>query len=53
MQQWLNSFAYHVDMNLIVYLLAAIAAIILALLTVSSQTIKAAMTNPSATLKYE
>lgn len=53
MQQWLDSFAYHIDMNLAIYLLAAIAAVILALLTVSSQTIKAAMTNPSNTLRYE
>jgi len=53
MQQWLDSFAYHVNMNLVIYLLAAIAAVILALLTVSSQTIKAAMTNPSNTLRYE
>lgn len=53
MQQWLDSFAYHIDMNLAIYLLAAIGAIILALITVSSQTIKAAMTNPSNTLRYE
>ncbi len=53
MQQWLNSFAYHVDMNIAIYLLAAIAAVLLALLTVSSQTIKAALTNPSSTLRYE
>lgn len=53
MQQWLNSFAYHINMNVTIYLLAAIVAVLVALLTVSSQTIKAAMTNPSSTLKYE
>ena len=53
MQQWLDSFAYHIDMSLTVYLLAAMAAILLALITVSSQTVKAAMTNPSNTLRYE
>jgi len=53
MQQWLNSFAYHTNMNVTIYLLAAIVAVLVALLTVSSQTIKAAMTNPSSTLKYE
>lgn len=53
MQQWLDSFAYHIDMSLAVYLLAAMAAILLALITVSSQTVKAAMTNPSNTLRYE
>lgn len=53
MQQWLDSFAYHVDMNLAIYVLAAIGAVLLALITVSSQTVKAAMTNPSSTLRYE
>lgn len=53
MNQWLDSFAYHIDMNLAIYLLAAIGAIMLALITVSTQTLKAAMTNPSTTLRYE
>ncbi|GHN01282.1 ABC transporter permease [Cytophagales bacterium WSM2-2] len=53
MGKWLNSFAYHVDMNLLAYLLAAFAAVFIALATVSAQTVKAAMTNPSKTLRYE
>jgi len=53
MNQWLDSFAYHIEMNLVIYILAGAAAVIIALLTVSSQTIKAAMTNPSETLRYE
>ena len=53
MTQWLNSFAYHIDMNMLVYALAAIAAVLVALLTVSIQTIKAALTNPANTLRYE
>lgn len=53
MQQWLDSFAYHIDMNLAIYVLAAIGAVVLALITVSSQSIKAAMTNPSNTLRHE
>ncbi|MBL0742819.1 ABC transporter permease [Chryseolinea lacunae] len=53
MKQWLNTFAYHIDMNLAAYLLAAVAAILVALITVSSQTIKAAISNPSSTLRYE
>ncbi|HEY3430231.1 MAG TPA: ABC transporter permease [Cyclobacteriaceae bacterium] len=53
MNQWLNTFAYHVDMNVLAYILSALACIIVALITVSSQTIKAAMTNPSNTLRYE
>lgn len=53
MDQWLDSFAYHIDMNLGIYMLSAVAAVVLALVTVSSQTIKAALTNPSSTLRYE
>ncbi len=53
MNKWLDSFAYHIDMNLAVYIVSGIVAVLIALLTVSSQTIKAAMTNPSNTLRYE
>jgi putative ABC transport system permease protein len=53
MSEWLDSFAYHISMSVIVYVLAAVAAILVGLLTVSVQTLKAAMTNPANTLKYE
>lgn len=53
MKEWLNTFAYHIDMDVFAYLLAGIVAVIIALITVSSQTIKAAMTNPANTLRYE
>ena len=53
MSLWLSSFAYHIDMNALVYLASAVLAILIALITVSVQTIKAAMTNPSNTLRYE
>lgn len=50
---WLDSFAFHIPMNPLIYLAAASAAVVLALLTVSTQSVKAAMTNPSHTLRYE
>ena len=53
MGKWLSSFAYHIDMNVLVYLAAATLTILIALITVSLQTIKAAMTNPADTLRYE
>lgn len=53
MDEWLNTFAYRIEMNMLLYALAAFVAIAIALLTVSSQTIKAAMSNPSDTLRYE
>lgn len=53
MNKWLDSFAYHIEVNLLVYVLSGVAAVIIALITVSTQTIRAAMTNPSETLRYE
>jgi putative ABC transport system permease protein len=53
MNEWLSSFAYHVNLNLGIFALATIGALFIAMLTVSSQTIKAALTNPSNTLRYE
>jgi putative ABC transport system permease protein len=53
MDQWLDSFAYRINISLVLYVLAAIGAIIIALLTVSIQTFKAARSNPSDTLRYE
>ncbi len=53
LNKWLDSFAYHIDMNVLAYMLAAFSAVLIALITVSAQTIKAAMTNPSQTLRYE
>jgi putative ABC transport system permease protein len=53
MDKWLNTFAYRIEMNVLLYVLAAFVAIAIALITVSSQTLKAAMSNPANTLKYE
>lgn len=53
MEKWLNNFAYHVSMDVLLYLLAASIAILIAILTVSSQTLSAAMSNPSNTLRHE
>lgn len=53
MNQWLHSFAYHIDMSILAYVVSALASIAIALITVSAQTIKAAMTNPANTLRYE
>jgi len=53
MGKWLDSFAYHIDMNILIYVGTAVLAVLIALVTVSIQTIKAAMTNPASTLHYE
>lgn len=53
MDKWLDSFAYRVTLNPVVFVSAAIAALVIAVLTVSAQTIKAAVMNPTNTLRNE
>jgi putative ABC transport system permease protein len=53
MSQWLDGFAYRIDINIGLYALAALSAIVIALVTVGTQTIKAATRNPANTLRYE
>ncbi|MBE9460934.1 ABC transporter permease [Dyadobacter subterraneus] len=53
MGKWLQDFAYSIKMEWWMFVAAGILAIIIALLTVSSQAIKAALTNPVKSLKSE
>ncbi|MBO9616315.1 MAG: ABC transporter permease [Dyadobacter sp.] len=53
MNQWLNDFAYRVTIGWWVYALAGLLAIGIALLTVSFQSLKAALTNPVKSLRSE
>ncbi len=50
---WLDSFAYRVDINPLVFIVSGVAAIVIAWLTVSYQSIKAASANPVNSLRYE
>ncbi|WP_159478795.1 ABC transporter permease [Dyadobacter sp. 3J3] len=53
MGKWLQDFAYSIKMEWWMFIIAGVLAIVIALLTVSSQAIKAAMTNPVKSLKSE
>ncbi len=53
MSEWLNGFAYHIEMNIVTYLLAGFLALIITIITISSQTMKAALTNPATILRNE
>jgi putative ABC transport system permease protein len=53
MNRWLQDFAYKVDLDWWVFALAGILAIGIALVTVSFQSIKAALTNPVNSLRSE
>jgi putative ABC transport system permease protein len=53
MNDWLQDFAYRVNVGVGTFVLAGLAAAVIALLTVSTQAIRAALTNPVEALKYE
>jgi len=53
MNKWLQNFAYRVGLNWWLFVLAGGLALIIALLAVSYQTIKAATANPVDSLRYE
>ncbi len=53
MNNWLKNFAYRIDLNPLIFLMSGALALIIALLTVSSQAIKAAKSNPVESLRYE
>lgn len=53
MKNWLQDFAYRVDLGFWVFVLSAGAVYGIALLTVSYQSLKAALANPIESLRYE
>ncbi|MCI0693964.1 ABC transporter permease [candidate division KSB1 bacterium] len=53
MNQWLQDFAYRIEMGLDTFLLAGIIALVITLITVSYQSLKAALANPVEALRYE
>ena len=53
MSQWLNGFAYRVTIDWTIFLIAFLSALIIAWLTVSFESIKAATTNPVKSLRSE
>jgi len=53
MRSWLQNFAYRIDLSGWMFLLAACLALLIALATVSFQTVKAACKNPVDSLRFE
>ncbi len=51
--KWLQNFAYRIDLTVWPFLLAGMAALVIALLTVSWQVIRTALANPVEALRYE
>ena len=52
-KDWLANFSYQIDMPILPFVFATIMAMIIALITVSSQAFHAAHSDPVNSLKYE
>jgi putative ABC transport system permease protein len=53
MEQWLQDFAYRIDVSPWLFAASSIAAVLIALATTSYQAIRAARTDPADALRYE
>ena len=52
-KNWLSNFSYQIDMPILPFVFATLVALIIALLTVSTQSYLAANSDPVNALKYE
>jgi len=53
MSQWLQAFAYRIDISWWMFAIAGLVAVLIALVTVSFQSVKAAIANPVKSLRSE
>ncbi len=53
LSSWLESFAYHINISIAIFVLSGVMALAIALLTVGYQAVKAASANPADCLRYE
>ena len=53
MDKWLQNYAYRISISGWIFLIAGISALLVALLTISFQAIKAALANPVKSLRTE
>jgi len=53
MSKWLSGFAFHTSLNILFFVFAAAVALMIAMISVSYQTLKAALANPIHSLRHE
>jgi putative ABC transport system permease protein len=53
MNKWLQNFAYRSDINWWIFIIAGFISLLIALITISSQALRAAHSNPIEALRYE
>jgi putative ABC transport system permease protein len=53
MNDWLQGFAYRIDIGAGIFILAAVSVMLITLLTIGFQAVRAALANPVKTLRSE
>jgi ABC-type antimicrobial peptide transport system permease subunit len=53
MRNWLQDFAYRASLGIFTFALAMVLALVIAVVSVSFQAIRAAVSNPADSLRYE
>ena len=53
MNSWLQNFSYRIGLGVPTFILATLLALIIAVVTVSYQAVRAALSDPATSLKYE
>ncbi|MCK4817168.1 FtsX-like permease family protein, partial [bacterium] len=53
LDNWLKSFAYRINIDIMIFVLSGLLALLVALLTVGYQAVRAASANPVDCLRYE
>jgi len=51
--KWLQNFAYHIDLSWLFFAISGLLALLIAIMVVSFQSLKVAVTNPVESLRYE
>ena len=53
LREWLTNFAFSISINPLIFVLGGVMALLIAMLTISYHTLRAANTNPVKSLRYE
>lgn len=53
MQKWLGEFAYRVEMDITTFIIAGLLTMVVTIITISTQTLRAALKNPAMMLRNE
>ena len=53
MNKWLSTFAFHISINIMIFFIAGAGTLLIAIMTIGYQTLKAALADPVRSLRHE